>query len=80
MKILKNSYFIMIWLVLAIVGCTVVACCLDNEGQLALGNVFESDIQSILTSQRAQNIACGFSNHTAVEPLCQSCQFATKFN
>ena len=59
---------------------TVVACCLDNEGQLALGNVFESDIQSILTSQRAQNIACGFSNHTAVEPLCQSCQFATKFN
>ncbi len=58
---------------------TVVACCLDNEGQLALGNAFESDIQDILTSQRAQNIAKGFSHRTAVESLCQTCQFATKF-
>ncbi len=27
MKLLKNSYFLMVWLVLAIVGCTIVTCC-----------------------------------------------------
>lgn len=58
---------------------TVVACCLDNDGQLALGNAFKDDIQSILTTQRAQNIAKGFSHHNAIEPFCQSCQFATRF-
>jgi len=58
---------------------TVVACCLDNEGKLALGNIFDTDINVILSSPRAQNIAKGFSKHTAQEDFCKTCDYANKF-
>lgn len=58
---------------------TVVPCCLDNNGEINLGNIFENDLETIINSDRAQNIFNGFSNRKACEELCKKCTFARKF-
>ncbi|MBE5734909.1 MAG: radical SAM protein [Clostridiales bacterium] len=58
---------------------TVVACCLDNEGKLALGNIFESKITDILNTARAQNIYKGFTDRNTTEEFCKTCTYANKF-
>ncbi len=58
---------------------TVVPCCLDHEGDLALGNLFHQDMEEILTSKRATAIYEGFSGRRAVEPLCRRCGYARRF-
>jgi radical SAM protein with 4Fe4S-binding SPASM domain len=58
---------------------TVVPCCLDNNGEINLGNIFENDLETIINSDRAQNIFNGFSNRKACEELCKKCSFARKF-
>lgn len=58
---------------------TVVPCCLDSEGVLALGNVFRESLSDILASARAQAIYDGFSQRKAVEELCRRCGFAHRF-
>ena len=58
---------------------TVVACCLDNEGKLALGNIFESKITDILNTPRAQNIYKGFTDRNITEEFCKTCTYANKF-
>ena len=55
---------------------TVVPCCLDHGGNLSLGNLFEQSLDHILSSPRALAIYRGFTNHMAVEPLCQHCGYA----
>ena len=58
---------------------TVVPCCLDSDGNLPLGNVFEKSLKEILEGERATNIYNGFSRRVAVESLCQKCGYATRF-
>ena len=58
---------------------TVVPCCLDADGCLALGNLFENELEDILSCPRAKAIYEGFSCRRAVEPLCQSCGFIKRF-
>ncbi len=58
---------------------TVVPCCLDNNGEINLGNIFESNLGEIINSPRALNIYNGFSNRKACEELCKKCTFARKF-
>jgi len=58
---------------------TVVPCCLDNEGELALGNIFFEDIHTILTSDKANAIYEGFSEHKAVFEKCKACGFINRF-
>ena len=58
---------------------TVVPCCLDHEGDLALGNLFEEDMEEILQSPRAKAIYEGFSRKEAVEELCRRCGYARRF-
>ena len=58
---------------------TVVPCCLDHEGDLALGNLFRQELDEILTSPRARAIYDGFSRKEAVEPLCRRCGYARRF-
>lgn len=55
---------------------TVVPCCLDSEGSINLGNIFEEDLQSIIESERAKKIYEGFSRRKAVEDLCKRCGYA----
>lgn len=58
---------------------TVVPCCLDAEGDMALGNIFESDIRNILASEKALAIKEGFVKKKAVEELCRRCRYARRF-
>ena len=58
---------------------TVVPCCLDSDGNIPLGNVFETDLQQIVDSKRAVAIHTGFTNRQVVEELCKKCGFARKF-
>ncbi len=58
---------------------TVVPCCLDHEGDLALGNLFHQEMEEILDSPRAKAIYEGFSRKEAVEPLCRRCGYARRF-
>ena len=58
---------------------TVVPCCLDSEGAVNLGNVFETALETILTSPRATAMAEGFGKRKATESLCRRCSYARKF-
>ena len=58
---------------------TVVPCCLDHEGDIALGNLFTQDMDEILNSPRAKAIYDGFTARQAVEPLCRRCGYARRF-
>lgn len=58
---------------------TVVPCCLDRNGEIALGNIFDEDIENILATERAQNIHNGFGRRVAVEELCRKCGYARRF-
>lgn len=55
---------------------TVVPCCLDHEGTIKLGNLFEQPLHEILNSERAVRMYNGFSAHKAVESLCRKCGYA----
>lgn len=55
---------------------TVVPCCLDAEGNIALGNLFSQDLDEILSSPRAQALYAGFTAHRAEEALCRRCGYA----
>ena len=58
---------------------TVVPCCLDHEGDLALGNLLETPLEQILDGPRAKAIYQGFSDGTAAEELCRKCGYARRF-
>lgn len=54
---------------------TVVPCCLDHNGDIPLGNLFEQPLAEILASPRATAMYDGFTRHEAVEPLCRRCGY-----
>lgn len=58
---------------------TVVPCCLDHEGDIALGNLFESSLEEILETPRAKAIYESFSRKKAAEELCRKCGYARRF-
>ena len=59
---------------------TVVPCCLDHEGDLALGNLLTQSMEKILESPRAKAIYDGFSHREATEELCRKCGYARRFS
>lgn len=59
---------------------TVVPCCLDHEGDLALGNLLEQELDSILDSPRARALYEGFSRRRPAEELCRRCGYAARFS
>ena len=58
---------------------TVVPCCLDHEGDISLGNLYDQPLEEILSSPRAQAIYQGFSQGRAREALCRRCGFMRRF-
>lgn len=58
---------------------TVVPCCLDREGVMALGNLFTEELDAILSGERARRIYDGFSQRRAAEALCRHCGYARRF-
>ena len=59
---------------------TVVPCCLDHEGDIALGNLHSQTMEEILASPRARAIHAGFSKGKAAENLCRRCGYARRFH
>lgn len=58
---------------------TVVPCCLDHEGDVPLGNLYEASLEEILSGPRAEAIYQGFSQGEAREALCRRCAFTRRF-
>ncbi len=58
---------------------TVVPCCLDHNGDIPLGSIFQQDITEILSSSRAKSMVEGFSCRRASEELCRKCGYARRF-
>lgn len=59
---------------------TVVPCCLDSEGSIALGNIKIQNFSDIIESTRAKAIHEGFNSRKAVEELCKKCGYRTRFD
>ncbi|NCC15537.1 MAG: radical SAM/SPASM domain-containing protein [Clostridia bacterium] len=58
---------------------TVVPCCLDSRGDIALGNIFQTPLNQILSGERAQALYKGFSARQPSEELCRRCGYAKRF-
>ena len=58
---------------------TVVPCCLDHEGDIPLGNLYDQPLEEILNTPRARAIYDGFSQGRAAEELCRRCGYARRF-
>jgi len=58
---------------------TVVPCCLDSNGTIALGNIKDQALENILQSPRARALYNGFSEGRAVEELCRHCGHKSLF-
>ncbi len=58
---------------------TVVPCCLDHEGTLALGNLLTEALSEILEKPRSRAILAGFRRGEATEELCKRCGYAERF-
>ena len=57
----------------------VIPCCLDGDGEIYLGNIYDQSAKEILESPRAIAIQNGFKNKKAVEELCKNCPYARRF-
>ncbi len=55
---------------------SVVPCCLDAEGRINLGNIFETDLDEILNSPRAKSLIESFEKRKITEVLCKHCGYA----
>lgn len=54
---------------------TVVPCCLDNNGDIPLGNIFKEDLEDILNKSKAITIKKNFENSIITCNLCKTCGF-----
>lgn len=59
---------------------SVVPCCLDYNGNLKLGNIFNNELNEILVTERAQEMLNGFINNNKIEKMCQHCNFYDRIN
>ena len=55
---------------------TVVPCCLDHNGDMPLGNLYDNSLNEILASPRATALYHGSTSHTAADPPCRRCGYS----
>lgn len=58
---------------------TIIPCCLDGEGVIKLGNIYNNNLIDIISSNRFQNMMKGFQNRKVTEELCIHCSFKNRF-
>ena len=58
----------------------VVPCCLDQDGEITLGNIFNQSINEIIDSSLAKEISTGFLENKVIHELCQKCTYRLNFN
>ena len=56
---------------------TIVPCCLDNNGDVPLGSIFEESLSEVIASNKFQKILKGFQEGEKIEKLCQKCTFSS---
>jgi len=54
---------------------TVVPCCLDNNGDIPLGNIFDETLEEILQKEKSIAIKKNFENKMITCQLCKTCGF-----
>jgi len=54
---------------------TVVPCCLDNNGDINLGNIIKQDFKEILNNPKTQLIKKNFENRIITCNICKTCGF-----
>lgn len=54
---------------------TVVSCCLDNNGDIKLGNIVEESLEDILNKPKSKEIKNNFENRIITCKLCKTCGF-----
>ncbi len=54
---------------------TIIPCCLDSKGVLALGNIYKNSINEIIQTEKFLNMKKGFENNYLCEELCMKCNF-----
>lgn len=54
---------------------SVVPCCIDSEGEIKLGNVFEENLEHIFNSSYTKEILSCFEKRIIKEELCKRCGF-----
>ena len=59
---------------------TVVPCCLDGNGEIALGNIFEESLEEIINSSKFNALKDGFKSNKSVHDLCKNCNFRNRFS
>ena len=57
----------------------VVPCCLDNEGNMKLGNCLNISFKECIESKLAKVIYDGFSSRKAITSLCKQCEYKNRF-
>ena len=57
----------------------VIPCCLDQDGEIKLGNIFENSLEEILNSPLSKEIKKGFEERRIVHNLCKRCGYRNKF-
>lgn len=58
----------------------IVPCCLDANGEIKLGNIFEDSLDDVLNGDTYRTLLRSFENNKALHPLCKSCNFKNRFN
>ena len=58
---------------------TVIPCCLDGEGIINLGNIFEESLEEILQKERTKEIISNFNQNKCSEKLCKKCEYKNRF-
>ena len=53
----------------------IVPCCLDYNGTITLGNIFNDEIYDILKEKRAKDMQENFLNNKKCEEFCRHCNF-----
>ncbi|MBQ2873148.1 MAG: radical SAM protein [Bacilli bacterium] len=53
----------------------VVPCCLDAEGIITLGNIYNEDLDNILNKEIVKDMIKGFKNGYKCQELCKHCSF-----
>lgn len=52
----------------------VTLCCLDHDGQLKVGNIRDSSIESMIQNEEAKKLRGSMIGQSPLPPVCQTCQ------
>ena len=57
----------------------VVPCCLDQDADIKLGNIFSDELGNIIFSKKSNELIKGFEENKLIHKLCKTCGFPSKF-